>query len=178
MTYSKETIISLMKLNASYLADAEKEDEVVCVFDIIQSLKWKLDDIIEAEQQEKSAPTAATVEADKENTSTVLSANGQKLSIGDWVYSPPNYIGKIVNIKNNNVVATALYGSDLWPDSLYKLESCSKFEVGHQVLTSEGYGKIISAMDNNQYKIELDNGGMVDCEPWELWERPKLEAQS
>lgn len=67
MMYSKETIISLMKLNASYLADAKTDDEVVCVFDIIQSLKWKLDDIFEfeAEQQEKSAPTTATAEADE-----------------------------------------------------------------------------------------------------------------
>lgn len=67
MTYSKETIISLMKLNASYLADAKKDDEVVCVFDIIQSLKWKLDDIFEAEQQEKTASDAGTPKADETN---------------------------------------------------------------------------------------------------------------
>jgi hypothetical protein len=176
MTYSKETLISLMKLNASYLADAKKDDEVVCVFDIIQSLKWKLDDIFEAEQQEKSAPTAATAEADKkENTPKILSANGEELSIGDWVYTRSNNIWRIAKIKGTTVYVKQDDGSNNYypANEIYKLERCRTFENGHQVLTTKGYGEINSEIDNVKYKIELDNGGMAICEPWEIWERPK-----
>lgn len=80
MTYSKETLMELIKLNASFMADAKKTDEVVCTFDIVQSLKWQLDDILETEGKEKSAPTAATAEADKENTSAPVYLTEEQLS--------------------------------------------------------------------------------------------------
>jgi hypothetical protein len=77
MTHDKETLINMLKLNASFLADAKKLDEVTCALDIVQSLAWQLEEIL---QQEKSAPAAATTEADNDDISEPVYLTEEQMS--------------------------------------------------------------------------------------------------
>jgi hypothetical protein len=108
MTHDKETLINILKLNASFLADAKKLDEVTCALDIVQSLAWQLEEIL---QQEKSAPAAATTEAVKNNTPCILYDNPDDMPsefhVGKIVHTPDGD-GKVVDYKDGFVLTWLL----------------------------------------------------------------------
>ena len=124
--------------------------------------------------RENTAPAVPATEAAKneKELTPILSANGEKLSIGDYVLDGTGYVTKIQELSK---CYARMQGDFNWVSiyTLTKLHPCNDFRDGHRVLTVTGkHGEINDKVDG-QYLIELDSGGIKRFEAWELFEEPK-----